>query len=276
MAHTTVNASRRVAATSGHPSERRALPPSADTATTSMQIPPVRPAQFHLAEHVRACRIDEQVVLLDLKRGRYLGVTAKSLAGLDLQIDGLRIDHAADRDAPASRVAFRDSLLARGLITPAPPRPMATPGVEEALQTLGASESMSQVIVSTANTRRFVLGAANAAVALRCRSLFQIARSVAARRMRCAGSAHSDTNTALTHAVATFEQLRPLLFTSRDRCLFDSLCLVNFLAAHAMFPTWVVGVATRPFSAHSWVQSGTTVLNDLHEHVRAYRPILVV
>jgi hypothetical protein len=35
-------------------------------------------------------------------------------------------------------------------------------------------------------------------------------------------------------------------------------------------------VTTRPFGAHSWVQDGTMVLNDQHEHVRGFRPILVV
>jgi hypothetical protein len=67
-----------------------------------------------------------------------------------------------------------------------------------------------------------------------------------------------------------------LLFTAHDRCLHDSLTLVRFLATKRLFPRWVIGVRTRPFAAHSWVQSGPTVLNDVHEHARDYRPILVV
>jgi hypothetical protein len=77
-------------------------------------------------------------------------------------------------------------------------------------------------------------------------------------------------------AALTFERLRPLAFSARDRCLHDSLALVLFLFAEGLSARWVIGVKTNPFGAHSWVQSGRTVLNDQHEYVRAFRPILVV
>ena len=73
-----------------------------------------------------------------------------------------------------------------------------------------------------------------------------------------------------------FERLRPLAFSARDRCLHDSLSLAFFLLAQGLSARWVIGVKTNPFGAHSWVQSGRTVLNDQHEYVRAFRPILVV
>lgn len=76
--------------------------------------------------------------------------------------------------------------------------------------------------------------------------------------------------------MAAYEKLRPLAYTARERCLYDSLALLNFLAGEGLFPTWVIGVRTRPFGAHSWLQSGPVVLNDLHDHVRRFRPILVV
>ncbi|WP_431257592.1 lasso peptide biosynthesis B2 protein [Roseateles chitinivorans] len=77
-------------------------------------------------------------------------------------------------------------------------------------------------------------------------------------------------------AALTFERLRPLAFSARDRCLHDSLSLVFFLFAEGLSARWVIGVKTNPFGAHSWVQSGRIVLNDQHEYVRAFRPILVV
>jgi hypothetical protein len=70
--------------------------------------------------------------------------------------------------------------------------------------------------------------------------------------------------------------MRPLVITSHDKCLHDSLTLLRFLAAEKLYPSWVVGVRTRPFAAHSWVQSGDLVLNDTHEYVRGFTPILVV
>ena len=57
-------------------------------------------------------------------------------------------------------------------------------------------------------------------------------------------------------------------------CLFDSLCLLEFLACYALFPKWVFGVNAEPFQAHCWVQEGTAVLNDTVERVSAYTPIM--
>jgi hypothetical protein len=76
--------------------------------------------------------------------------------------------------------------------------------------------------------------------------------------------------------VAVFKRLRPLLFTARGACLFDSLALCIFLSRYRLFPRWVFGVTTRPFEAHSWVQHREVVFNDTPEHVGSFTPILVV
>ena len=99
----------------------------------------------------------------------------------------------------------------------------------------------------------------------------------AIQRRRRHGSADLANTCAAMHAgVAAYEAMRPLLFTARKECLLDSLALMAFLATEDVFPRWVLGVKTGPFGAHSWVQSGSTVLNDQHEHVRQFVPILVV
>ena len=76
--------------------------------------------------------------------------------------------------------------------------------------------------------------------------------------------------------VEAFLHLRPLVFTTKDECLFDSLVLVELLARHQLFPVWLFGVSTNPFRAHSWVQAGDRVLNDLPERVCKFTPILAV
>lgn len=58
--------------------------------------------------------------------------------------------------------------------------------------------------------------------------------------------------------------------------MLDSLVLIEFLALHDVFPDWVIGVKTLPFTAHSWVQTGRFVLNGNPGYVRGYVPILVV
>jgi hypothetical protein len=36
----------------------------------------------------------------------------------------------------------------------------------------------------------------------------------------------------------------------------------------------MIGVSTKPFIAHAWVQSDDRVLNDTTEHVQMFTPIL--
>jgi hypothetical protein len=40
--------------------------------------------------------------------------------------------------------------------------------------------------------------------------------------------------------------------------------------------TFAIGVATKPFLAHAWVQIGESVLNDTAEHVQDFKPLLSI
>lgn len=59
-------------------------------------------------------------------------------------------------------------------------------------------------------------------------------------------------------------------------CLLDSVSMVRFLARRGLYTNLVFGVASDPFSAHCWVQSGDLVLNDTIGNVYAHAPIRVV
>jgi hypothetical protein len=112
---------------------------------------------------------------------------------------------------------------------------------------------------------------------MRCRSLHAITGAVASRRERLeVVSSSSGTPDSMQGTIAAYERMRLLAFTAYKHCLYDSLTLVSYLALEGQFPRWVIGVQTNPFGAHSWVQCGATVLNDQHERVRRFRPILVV
>lgn len=249
---------------------------------------PVTQSQFRkwtLSAHVYACRCDDQVVLLDLMRDKYLAVGAaqsnslkrvvENWPGPDTGTDDSRVQHATlpDPDPIASR------LVQRGLLTdPASPHgrlPMVT--LPEATATLGEVEATEADRITSRCLFQFLRSASSAAFSLRARPLLTVVRAVIARR--AAFARHAEQLLPMDRVrrtVAVYERLRPLLFTSNDKCLFDSLALVNFLAYQRIFPRWVIGVTTGPFGAHSWVQSDQIVLNDLHEHVRRFTPILVV
>ena len=75
--------------------------------------------------------------------------------------------------------------------------------------------------------------------------------------------------------MAAFEHLRPL-YPRPYLCLFDSLALLEFLAAYHSYPRIVFGVVADPFQAHCWLQEGDVLLNDDLEQVGKYEPIMSV
>ncbi len=163
--------------------------------------------------------------------------------------------------------------MARGLLTDRCVDVSPRDCIEEACLSLNAEDAHPASI--DGKTWHIVQSAASAAWSLRFGTLFSIARSVGARRPRLEGHMAPATAEAMRKAVTAYQAMRPLLFTAKDRCLYDSLTLINALACEGLYPQWVIGVSARPFAAHAWVQSGPCVVNDQHERVRRFTPILV-
>jgi hypothetical protein len=240
---------------------------------------PTRACELRLAPHVYACHSDDQVILLDLLRDKYLAVGGPQMRNLSSAVDGWPAGAAADTPvSPADLRTLTTRLLSQGLLTDQRLGYARLPSasLEEATSTLSDHDVEQEPLIGPRRLFRFLLSTAAAAASLRFRSLLAVVRAAAARRARLARDSEPLPLEAARNAVAAFERMRPLVFTARDKCLFDSLALVSFLAHEEMFPRWVIGVKTRPFAAHSWVQSEGVVLNDLHDHVRAYTPILVI
>lgn len=232
---------------------------------------------YRLADHVHACHLDEQVVLLDTRRNKYLGIGGVQLAALSRCIAGWPIDVSdqalATKDA--SLDAFVKPLLDQQMLTAESTPRQPTLTLEDPLESFD-NWSPERAPSSWRDLPVMAWCATVTAVWLKRRCLAEIATSVRRLRPRETSVAAETDPEHLRAAVAAYLRLRPLLFTAHDRCLHDSLTLVRFLATKRLFPRWVIGVRTRPFAAHSWVQSGPTVLNDVHEHARDYTPILVV
>ncbi len=240
-----------------------------------MSISPSNP-RARLAGHVRACHVDGQLIFLDLRRSRYFGiggpqlpVLAETLLGhttresttnpalLDEWIGRLRRQQLLS-DAPATETMVQLTVL---------PEPVAGLALEDDDRVADFEwrhlvRLWRATLVTTAWLRR--------------RSLADIVDRIATLRARHSRRGTGLGTDAMEAAAARYMRLRPFALTSHDRCLADSLTLLHFLATQGLFPRWVIGVRTRPFGAHSWVQSGGVVLNDQPEHVRRYRPILVV
>nr|WP_240903398.1 lasso peptide biosynthesis B2 protein [Caulobacter sp. 602-2] len=59
-------------------------------------------------------------------------------------------------------------------------------------------------------------------------------------------------------------------------CLQRSYMMLIYLRSLGLDADWVIGVRTWPFAAHCWLQAGDVALDDDHERLAAYTPLMVV
>jgi hypothetical protein len=247
-----------------------------------MQTSSSAQGRLRLADHVRGCAVDGQVILLDLARSKYIGIGGGQASALAQAIDGWPCASAAPESAEhlaAGSIdidALAHPLFAQGLLTRDPASAARVGPIEEVTRSLNAEDAVATPQIGWRRFARVLHASTVTALQLRMRSLAAISNGVVARRRRTACADDAASSATLEEAVAAYMKLRLYVFTAHDRCLHDSLTLLRFLASEGQCPTWVIGVRTHPFGAHSWLQRGQTVLNDQHEHVRRYQPILVV
>jgi hypothetical protein len=237
-------------------------------------------ARYFLLRHVYSCLTDDGAVFLDLKRHAYLGIGLAETRSIESAVAGWRHDpRATDEDTGVDRAARAtlDALEEGGILTRE-----ASLGHVASLQPLPQTDSIDfhEALANRPGIRaldlaRFVTACAMAKFKLRFLPLDRIVSGVKARKNRHANPSALSGDRARALAVV-FRRLTPLVFSRANACLFESLALVEFLALHGHFPLWVVGVHTRPFEAHSWVQLEGTILNDTLERTREFCPLLTV
>lgn len=245
---------------------------------------PTAPGRYWLAKHVYLCVAQRNVVMLDLRRDKYLAVTSPEklapwVAGWPVPSDLSRPasnvagwDLATDLAPPASL----SNLVRDGLLTSDPARGK-TAGVVMVPRPCSALVQFRfgirpQVKLSYA----VAVGKAwlTARIAFSRLSIQLLVERVQDRKTR-AGQGAWDVQQA-RDLVTAFLWLRPLYYTARDACLLDSLVLLDLLAQYEIFPTWVFGIKLAPFGAHCWVQDQDVIWNDAPERVGSYTPILRV
>jgi hypothetical protein len=238
--------------------------------------------RLYLAHHIHCAQVEGQLVFLDLRADRYSCLASdesevvRSLAGPD----GAR----PDLDDPGCVDEIVASLAASDILTPDPDkgRPLVAPPALALTADLMGYPVGRAPEIRASHVARFLAAASATAARLRWRSLVDVVARVRDRKRRRlddrrgAAGASGEGQAQLRELVEIHKRLRPLLFTSRDHCLHDSLVLVEFLAAHGLFPLWVIGVRMGPFSAHSWVQDESVVLNDVVANAARFTPIMTV
>lgn len=236
-----------------------------------MERLPSDAARLWLAPHVRCCAIDRQVVLLDLLQSRYLAVAASPR--LSASVRGWPPCPEATASDGRRDARLLQSLREQGLVGERPLPTLPTPNHVPPCRSIALEPAPGVRGLGLPATLRIMRAAAIARWQLRHRNLAAISGDVQDRRQRISTTRR---DLSIDQLAAVYHRLRPLLYTARDQCLLDSLALQRFLADTGHDSTWVIGIRARPFAAHSWLQSEDAVLNDHHERVRRFRPILVV
>lgn len=237
--------------------------------------------KYWIAQHVHLCVTDNYAVLLDLRRDKYIGVPREHMPALAASVVGWpatpQSNTLPDNAPSRSADVLLNKMLSTGMLTTDPTAGKdARPLVMSSPQFAAIEADLERRPQITAqNVWQVMAAAATAKALLKWRPIEAVVARVKKRKeLRCAaGEFDLDAARPLVEA---FVYLRPLFFTTKDECLFDSLVLVELLARHDLFPDWIIGVSTNPFKAHSWVHANDRVLNDQPERVARFTPILAV
>lgn len=237
-------------------------------------------SSYLIPRHVHVCVTSDYAVFLDLRQNKYLALNGANAAALSGLVPGWpaqsRHGEVASTDQAAISVA---SLLSkRGLLTldSVSGKPASLVDLIPSEEGILEDDELQSPTIRVHHVRNFIAASASAALSLRWSSIESIVERVGRRKQRgdqLARHRHFDADRRL---VRIYMALRPLAFTAKDECLFDSLALVSFLSRYQSYPQWVIGVQTCPFRAHSWVQQHDVVYNDTPEYVRSFTPIMAI
>lgn len=254
----------------------------------SMQTPSMKDAdeveraqRYFIAGHVHLCEAGNQVIFLDLRRDKYLAIGRAERQALSGVVSGWCTSDtvATATSAPPQR---RDdvirSMLKLGLLTTneGVGKAAASPVVDLVTEVLVDDDFERNTRAGVGAATAFLFACARAKAALTMQPFERVVGAVRRRKEKSATCTDLIDLAKCRELVSMFDRLRPFVFTSKDACLFDSLALIEFLALHKTYPTWLIGVTAQPFAAHSWVQHHRFVLNGSVEYVRRYTPILAV
>lgn len=231
---------------------------------------PLQHAVYGLAEHVCICAVNNSHVLLDLKRNRYY-----QIALANQQLRSLARREPIELPAAEQSQSWIQPLIHAGLLEPgiSDTGGSATTMLDEACIPSDIPQTYS-CLPNRRDVAIFTRSLIWARWMLRRHSFYEIAQALRIRRQMQAACKFNDTS--ILMLIARFRQIRPWAFASKNQCLLHALTLVRFSMFHGLQATWVVGVMTQPWAAHSWAQHGNMVLDGNPEQVRSYRPILVV
>lgn len=219
------------------------------------------------------------MILLDLLQDRFLGISTATTSALLARVANWPADQKPGINPGQTQVGVErllGRLVSDGLLTETAEydRPVVSTSVPRPEAALLEHYGHTRPPIRGADLFIFCAACLTMAAVLGIAGLNSALSRVRARKQRVHRLSVSENQIAT--AAAIFARCRPLLYTARSACLFDSLALVDFLAHRGFVATLVIGVRVRPFGSHAWVQHDGTVLNDSLGRVLKYTPILAI
>jgi len=228
--------------------------------------------RYYAPESVRMCFARDTAIFLEMKKDVYISLDSERTRTLSRALSGVS-------DAETEQLC--NELVQRGLLTAreGSSRPLVateTPIPENSLLPDGYDDGERPAICMH-HYARFTAACVSVWLSLRLRSIHDaITRIEKLNRVKTSWRTDERTQDDLRKLVRVFRYIRPLVYESRDHCLFDSFVLSDFLRRYHIPSTCVIGVCTYPFEAHCWVQTDRFVINGSPEFARRYVPLLTV
>jgi hypothetical protein len=238
-------------------------------------------AMLNLSAHVCFRDFEDGAILLDLRYGSYLSISAADVAALKLRISNwppsVRGAHSRQQStvtAPNGSIDnLASELLARGILTTSACAARQPPSVcpVTSLAVTGRNTTRQSL------TLRLVVELIAALIFVKLRTrrgqLLPMLNWLE-RRQRLMDSEMQPNTEEIERLLCAHGRWRIWFYTAQNHCLLDSLVLSVFLTNRRVPNTFVIGVATKPFLAHAWVQIADSVLNDTSEYTQMFSPIL--
>ncbi len=238
--------------------------------------------KYLICRDVYACKIDDSAIFLHLGLDKYFTVPPSCMPELDDKVQGFstlgQTRSANPPIASETGASTIDSLLASGILTESEdlgrPASYAAVCLTEALPPgIGRNEAGA---IHAEQCARFFGAFSYVRTQLYIKRLRAIIRRFQRRRDETRKRRKIRSSSDLSRELSAFLRLRSFFYTAKDHCLLDSLILTEYLNRGGFDPTFVIGVRTRPFLAHAWVQLGECLIDGCLESTQGLTPVLVI
>jgi len=239
-----------------------------------------REPRYFLTSQSYCCEFDDGAIILELRGGTYLGIDAEHLPKLRHRIGNW--PHGLGHDASNALADGADferliaTLLARGILTTTPTRAQSSGSQNPSTTLMTTNCGAARHRIPIVHTAQFLASLFLVLLHGGHLGLASLLTWIRRRQPKAYYYDNSASDDRCREALVSFFRLRIWFYTALRHCLFDSLVLCVFLTRRSIPCTLVIGVSTKPFAAHSWVQFGECVLNDTAEHVQSFTPILAI